>query len=101
MISVSAGYRTDGSSTPTIGPDSARGLPDVNQPVLVTIHQRTQQDSAHDAEDRSVGADPQRQREDDRDGESFGANKRARRVFQVAPEDGDCLSHEVPPYSIF
>ena len=65
--------------------DAGRALADVDQPVLVAIDQRPQQNAAHQAEDGGVGADAERQRQDHRDGQAFGARQRAGREFQVAP----------------
>ena len=55
--------------------DARRALPDVDQPVLVAIHQRPDQDAADDAEDGGVGANPQRQGHDDGQREALGARQ--------------------------
>jgi hypothetical protein len=47
-------------------PDATRRLSDVDQPILIAVHERPQEDAADDAEDRGVGADAQRQGQDDR-----------------------------------
>src|ERR1700733_14343321 len=41
--------------------DAGGALPDVDQPVLVAVHKRLEQDSTHQRENRSVRADSQRQ----------------------------------------
>ena len=54
-------------------PMPGRALPDVDQPVLVAVDERPQQHAADDAEDGGVGADAERQRQDDGEGEALGA----------------------------
>ena len=49
--------------------DSRRALPDIDQPVLAAVDQRPQQHTANQAEDGGVGANSQRQRHDDGEGE--------------------------------
>ena len=44
---------------------AGRALLDVNQPIFIAIHQRTQQHAAHNAENGGVHANTQRQREGD------------------------------------
>src|SRR3954467_8987859 len=46
-------------------------LADVNEPILFTVGERPQEDAAHHTENRGVRADTERQRDDDREGESF------------------------------
>src|SRR6516162_5788761 len=46
---------------------SRRTLPDVDQPVLIAIDQRAQQNSPDEAENRSIGSDSQGQSKDDGD----------------------------------
>jgi hypothetical protein len=43
--------------------DAGSALPDIDQPVLVAVDKRLEQDSAHQRENGSVRADPERQRE--------------------------------------
>ena len=57
--------------------DSRCALTDVDQPILVAIDERPEQHAADDAEDRSVGADAERQRDDDGRRESPRAHERA------------------------
>ena len=52
-------------------PDAWRALADIDEPVLIAIDQRPQQHAADDAENGGVGADAQRQREDDGHGEGL------------------------------
>ena len=54
-------------------PLPVRALPDVDQPILVIVDERAQQHAPHDAEDGGVGADAERQRQDDGDRQSFDA----------------------------
>ena len=56
--------------------DARRALADVDEAVGVAVDQRPQQHAADDAEDRRVGADPQRQRDDDGDGQALGSGER-------------------------
>src|SRR5262249_59102081 len=44
--------------------DAGGALPDVDQPSLVAVDQRLEEDPAHQREDGGVGADAQGQRED-------------------------------------
>src|SRR3954468_6217637 len=50
-------------------------LADVNEPILFTVGERPQEDAAHHTENRGVRADTERQRDDDREGESFDSTK--------------------------
>ena len=52
-----------------------RALADVNEAVFVTIHERFEEHSAHEGEDCGVGADAERQRQDDNAREAFGAHQ--------------------------
>ena len=62
----------------------ARGLPDVDQPLLVTIRQRPQQDAANDAEDGGVGADSQCERDHHGDGQPLDAAQGPQSVAEVS-----------------
>jgi hypothetical protein len=94
MISVAAGYGTDGSRTPTtvavrgpiLGPDARRALTDVDQAILVAVDQGPEEHAADDAEDRGVGADAERERHDDGGGQALGAQKRTRGEPDVPPQ---------------
>ena len=66
--------------------EAGRALTDVDQPILVAIDQRPQQHAADDAEDRGVGADAERERDDDGGGEAFGAQERAQADAHVLHE---------------
>ena len=57
-------------------PDALRALADVNQAVLVAVDERPQQDAPDDAEDGGIGADAERQGDDDRDGQALDAGQR-------------------------
>ena len=69
-----------------LGGDAGRALPQIDQAVLVLVHQRSEQHAAHDAEDRRVGADPERERRDDGEGETLHAGQRAKGVADVGEE---------------
>ena len=61
-------------------------LADVDQAVLVAVDQRPQQHAADDAEDGGVGADAERQREDDGDGQALDPGQRPQREAEVGDE---------------
>ena len=52
-----------------VGAEARRALADVDEAILVAIDERPQQHAADDAEDGGVGADAERQRDDDGGGE--------------------------------
>ena len=56
--------------------DAGRALADVDQPVLVAVDERPQQHAAHHAEDGGVGADAERQRDDDGEGQPLDPGQR-------------------------
>src|SRR5262245_34472965 len=66
-----------------------RALMDVDQAVLVAIDQRAQQDAAHDAEDRGVGANAQGQRQRDGQCDPLRPDKGAQRKLEVGQEAHD------------
>ena len=66
-----------------LGADAGRALADVDQAVLVAVDQRPQQHAAHHAEDRGVGADAERQGQDDGDRQPLDLAERARGDAQV------------------
>ena len=59
-----------------------RALADVDQPIFVVVDERPQQHAADHAEDGGVGADAERQREDDGDGESLDPGQRPQRELK-------------------
>ena len=63
--------------------DAGSALPDVDQPALIAIDERPQQDATHDAEDGGVGADAERQRQNDRDRESLDAREGTQSDFEI------------------
>ena len=69
--------------------DARRALADVDQPVFVAVDQRPQQHAADDAEDRGVGADAERQREDDGDGQPLDPGERPEGEAEVGNEAHD------------
>src|SRR5215471_15767044 len=58
------------------GADAGRALPDIYQPVLVTVDQWLEEHAAHQRENGGVGADAQRERHDHCDGQPFRAPER-------------------------
>ena len=48
-------------------PIARRALPDIDQPVLVAVDERLEQDAPHERENGSVSADPERQCENHRE----------------------------------
>ena len=76
-----------------LGAEARRALPDVDEPVLVAIHQRPDQDAPDDAEDGGVGANPQSQGHDDGQREALGAKQRAKSEFLESVSIGwSCVS---------
>ena len=66
--------------------DALGRLADVDQAVLVAVDQRPQQHAADDAEDRGVGADTQRQREDDGERQALGSGEGPKGELEVSQE---------------
>ena len=66
--------------------EAGRALADVDQPVLVAVDERPQQDAAHDAEDRGVGADAERQGDDDGDGQPLDPGQRPQGETEIGVE---------------
>ena len=64
-----------------LGADPLGALADVDQAILVAVDQRPQQHAADDAEDRGVGADAERERHDDGEGQPLdpASDRRANR----------------------
>ena len=77
-----------------VGADATRALADVDQPILVAVDQRAQQDAAHQREDGGVGADAEGQGEHHRNRESLSAGKRAHGELQVVKKGHDRVGHE-------
>ena len=57
--------------------DAERGLTDVDDAILIAIHQRCQEHAADDAEDSGIGADAERESDDDRESQAFCSPQRA------------------------
>ncbi len=66
--------------------DPGRALADVDQPILVAVDERPQQDTADDAEDRGVGADAERERDDHGEGQTLDPGQRTKRELEVGDE---------------
>ena len=64
-----------------------RALADVNETVFVSIHERLEEYAAHKGKDGGVGADTERQRQDDNGRETFGAHQRTECNSQI-PKKG-------------
>ena len=73
--------------------DAARALADVDQAIFIAVDERPQQHAADDAEDRGVGADPERQGDDHRDRHALDPGQRAQRK----PEVGHQAAHDRAP----
>ena len=69
-----------------VGAEAGRALADVDQAILAAIDERPQQHAAHDAEDRGVGADAERQRDHDGGGQPLRAQQRAQADAHVLAE---------------
>src|SRR6202158_3007061 len=61
-------------------------LPDIDQPVLVAVHQRLQQDAAHQGENGSIRADAERQCQNYGDRQPGRTTQRVNRNSQIANE---------------
>ena len=82
QVAGSPAPRTSAFSAPM----PRRALADVDQPVLVAVDERPQQHAADDAEDGGVGADAERQREDDGEAQALDPAKRTDGETQVGNE---------------
>ncbi len=69
--------------------EARRALTDVEQAIFAAVDERTHQHGADDAEDRGVGADAERQRDDDGGGQALGAPQRAHADAHFAAERGE------------
>ena len=69
-----------------LGADAARALADVDQAVFVAVDERPQEHAPDDAENRGVGADAERQGDDDGDGQSLDPGQRPQRKPEVGDE---------------
>ena len=65
---------------------AALGAEDADEALRVGVRQRTQQDRAHDAEDRRIERDPEREREDHDRREAWRAAELTQGVAQVLKE---------------
>ena len=71
--------------------DAARALADVDQAIFVAVDERPQQHAADDAEDRRVGADAERQGDDDGDGQALDPGQRPQRKPEVGHQAAHAL----------
>src|ERR1700722_903414 len=67
--------------------DAHGGLADVDDAIFVAIIERAEQHAANDAKDGGVGADAERERDDDGDREAFAAPEGAGGEFEVGEEE--------------
>ena len=58
-----------------LGPDALGGLADIDQPIRVPIDERTEEHTPNDTENRRIGADAQREGDDDGQRQSLGASE--------------------------
>ena len=63
--------------------DAGGALTDVDEAIGIAVHEGPQQDAANDAEDRGVGADAERQRQDDGESKARGPRQGAKGEFEV------------------
>ena len=77
-----SGHREDG----ILDADAGRALADVDEAILVAVDERPQQDAADDAEDGGVGADAERQGEDDGDGQALDPGERPQGEAEIGEE---------------
>src|SRR5207253_3925753 len=63
--------------------DAGRALLQIDQGVLVAVHERPQQDAPDDAENGRVGADAKRKRHNHGDRQAFDAGKRPKGKAEV------------------
>ena len=66
--------------------EATGALPDVDQPVLIAVDERAQKHAADDAEDRRVGANPEREGHDDRDRQTFHAVQRSQSEAEISEQ---------------
>ena len=57
--------------------------------LLVVVDERLEQHAADDAEDGGIGADAEREREDDGDRQAAGPDQGTKRVAEVSQESHD------------
>ena len=66
--------------------DAGRALAEIDEVLFVLIDEWPEQHTADDAEDRRVGANTERKRQDDRDGEAFDLGQRPGGELEVCDE---------------
>ena len=67
-------------------PMPRRALTDVDQPILVAVDQRPQQHAPDDAENRGIGANAERQRQDDGEGQALDPGQRSERKAEIGDQ---------------
>src|SRR5262249_60983114 len=75
--------------------DARRCLPDVNQTIFVAVYKRAEQHTTDNAEDGGSGANAERQREHDSNGQALGTKQRAYGITNVQPK---CLEARLPTH---
>src|SRR5262249_55940468 len=83
------------------GVPAVRGLPDINKTALVTVDQRPQQYAAQQGEHCGVRADSQREGQNYRHRQAFGATQGTRSQLQIADEVHNALNHGQSLLSLF
>src|SRR6202007_122482 len=66
-------------------------LLDIDETLLIRIDQGAKENAAHEAEDGGIGADTEREGDDDGKCEAFGAGERAKGKSQILSEQSECL----------
>ena len=72
-----------------VGADAVRALADVDQAILVAVDERPQQHAPDDAEDGGVGADAERQGQDDGERQALDPGQRPQRKPEIGEEAHD------------
>ena len=78
-------------------PSPWNALADVDQAIFAAIDERAEKHAAHDAEDRGVGADAERERHHDGGGQTLGAEERAQTDAHLRPERRDRVEPAAVP----
>src|SRR6185436_14694861 len=67
-------------------PDAFGTLSEIDQPVLITVDQRPQQDASNHAENRRVGTNPQGQRDNNGDSQTLDFDQGSQRKAKVGDQ---------------
>jgi hypothetical protein len=69
-----------------LGADARPALSEIDQPIFIAIDERPEENAAHDAENGGIGADAERERDNDGGGETFGAQQRSEADSHLSTE---------------